>query len=132
MRDHEQAMLVYVQLAELSQQKRQLPGCDKFLLLAGVSACCAGWPEVARRCRELVLAHNHLHLIGKFETFADALRDPEFKPFVKRLERFCPYEKAEYLLKQLDTEAGLRRSASVPNAGQYALELLADEASEEP
>ena len=124
MRDHELAMLAYVKLANLSQQKRQLPGRDKFLLLAGVAGTCAGWPEVARRCRELVLAHNRFHLIGKFETFADALRDPDFEPFVKKLERFCPYEKAEHLLQQLDVEPGLSTAGSEQTAGETVLALL--------
>ena len=35
MPDHERAMLAYCKLAELSQEKRQLPGRDKFLVLAG-------------------------------------------------------------------------------------------------
>lgn len=72
MRDHEAAMLAYIRLAEVSLRKRQPLGHNKLLVLAAAAACRAGWPEVAQRCRELVLEHNPAHLIGKFATVADA------------------------------------------------------------
>ena len=124
MRDHELAMLAYVKLADLSQQKRQLLGRDKFLLLAAAAACSAGWPEVAQRCQRLVLENNPSHLIGKFATMADALRDPEFQPFRTRLERFCTYEKAEHLLHELQVAARLPTAGTETTAGESALATL--------
>ena len=124
MRDHERAMLAYVKLAHLSQQKRQFLGRDKFLILAAAAACRAGWLEVANRCHVLVLAHNPAHLIGHFELFTDALRSPELVPFLKRLERFCGYERAEHLLCELDVEPGLPAAESSLSFGNYALQIL--------
>lgn len=123
MADHERAMLAYVKLADLSQQKRQLLGRDKFLILAGVSAVRAGWPEVACRCRELVLANNRSHLISRTETVADALRSSAFRPFLGRLERFCSYERAEHLLDQLNVDPSVS-AESRTTAGAYSLQLL--------
>ena len=124
MHDHERAMLAYVKLADVSQQKQQLPGRDKFLILAGAAACRAGWLDVAARCRELVLSHNPHHLLREHDSFPDALRSAEFEPFLKQLERQCGYERAEHLLGELGIDPAVppeRRDASV---GEYGLGLL--------
>lgn len=127
MHDHDLAMLTYVKLADLSQQKRQPIGRDKFLLLAGVEACRAGWPEIADRCRELVLHHNAAHLVGRFPTLPDALRDPEFQTFLKQLERFCPWERAEHLLQELTIPTDVPEVHQPASRGDYAQRLLAGE-----
>jgi hypothetical protein len=124
MRDHEAAMLAYVRLADVSLRKRQPLGRDKFLVLAAAAACRAGWPEVAERCRALVLEHNHAHLIGKFATVADALRGEEFAPLVKQHERLCSYERAEFLLNDLGLETPAAADAAEKSAGQIALDYL--------
>lgn len=125
MADYERLMLAYVKLAELSRQKAQLFGRDKFLVLAGAAACRAGWLEVAERCRALVLAHSPSHLLGHFERFADAMRSPDFQPFLKQLERFCGSERAESLLAELGHEAGRSSGDAETSAGDWALDLLA-------
>ena len=125
MRDHERAMLAYARLAHISQQKRQLLGRDKFLVLTGTAACRAGWPDVAQRCRELVVANNPAHLLARFADFPDALRSPDFEPLLKRLERFCGYEKAEHLLSELDINPGLPPDEET-TPGRFVLQLLSD------
>jgi hypothetical protein len=124
MPDHERAMLAYARLAAIAWQKRQLPGRDKFLLLAAASACRAGWPDVAERCRELVLAHNPLHLVGHEEAFVVAMRSPDFGPFVRQLERFCSPERAEHLLAELGIEVIVPSVEDERRAGDIARELL--------
>jgi len=94
-------MLPFVQLAEVSHRKRQLRPRDKLLVLAAAEACREGWPEVAERCRELVLAHNPRHLIGRFDTVADALRNEEFQFYLRQLARFCTRERAEFHASRL-------------------------------
>lgn len=101
MHDHETAMCAYVQLALISDQKRQGPARDRFLLLAAVEACRAGWPDVADRCRRLIISGNPAHQLQRHETVADALRDPEFQKLATRWEKYCPFEHAEHLLRQL-------------------------------
>ena len=125
MRDYETEMLAYVHLAVLACKKRQFVGGDKFLILAGAAACRAGWLDVAECCRRLVLTHNKNHIIGKHATFADALRSSDFPAFLKSLDRFCTYERAEYLLSELEVSAGLPSDCSM-SAGEHALGALAD------
>ncbi len=119
---HEAATIAFAQLAEISQQKRQLTQRDKFLLLTGISACRVGWLDIAARCRELVLAHNPSHLIRRYDSLPDALRDEDFGPFQKQLDRFCTFEKAEHLLTEMGI-AGLPESVS-DNAGDYLRQLF--------
>src|ERR1700722_8969465 len=99
--DHESAMLAYAKLAQVSQQKHQLIGRDKLLVLAAAAACRAGWLEVGERCRQLVLEHNPAHRIGSYPTAADALRSADFAPLLAQLERLCGYERAEFLVTEL-------------------------------
>jgi len=124
MSDSQRDMLAYVHLAVLSQQKGQLAGCDRFLVLAAAAACRAGWPDVAQRCRSLILDHNRAHLIGRFESVAEALRSEEFQPFVKQLDRFCGSERAEFLLTQLNIDPEKTARPLDTPAGDYALQLL--------
>ena len=124
MLDHEAAMVAFVKLAGIAQTKQQLLQRDKFLLLAGSAACHAGWPAVADRCRHLVLAHNHAHLVGRQETLAQALRDEACQPFFKQLTRFCSYEKAEHYLTQLEIAPGFPVANTGLSHGAYALLLL--------
>jgi len=101
MHNHETAMCAYVQLAVISDQKQQIPARDRFLLLAGVAACNAGWLDVANCCRDRILAANPAHQLHRHASMADALRDPDFRLLVSKWERYCPYEQAEHLLLQL-------------------------------
>lgn len=119
-------MLAYATLAEISHQKQQDQGRDKLLVLAGAAACRAGWPDVAARCRDIIIAANPSHMLARFSTFADALRDETFKTFLKSRERFCSYERAEHLLSEMTIDLPTADDDSTSSAGQVAFEVLAN------
>ncbi len=121
MQDHETAMRVYVELSVISDQKRQPQVRDRFLLLAGVEACRAGWPEVAACCQHKLIASNPAHRARRYATLADALRDAEFQQLVTRWERYCPFEKAEAILRRLNLPA---KEATDLSVGEQMLRLL--------
>ena len=127
MRDHKRAMLAYAMLSDLSRQKGQYLSRDKFLILTAAAACRAGWPDVANRCHVLVLANNPLHLLGNYDLFTDAMRSPDFESFLKQLERFCGYEKAEHLLSELELEPAVPEAEAKMAPGDYVLKILAEE-----
>ena len=127
MRDHERAMLAYALLSGLSWQKGQYLSRNKFLILTASAACRAGWPDVANRCHVLVLANNPLHLLGNYDLFTDALCSHDFEPFLKQLERFCGYEKAEHLLSELEIEPIVPNEELEMTPGDFVLKILADE-----
>lgn len=101
MHDHEIAMCAYVQLAVISDEKHQAQARDRFLLLAGVEACQAGWLDVADCCRAKIVAANPAHQLQRHATMADALRDAEFQQLATKWGRYCPFEQAEHMLLQL-------------------------------
>ena len=126
MTPQERRMLAFTLLAAESRQRRQPYGELRFLLLAGSAACQAGWADVPRRCRERVLEINPHHMLAKYDTLEEALRDDEFQTFLSRLDRFCSFEMAEALLEKLspgwqsiDFDAG-------SDLGSYCLQQLAD------
>ena len=121
MRDHETAMQVYVQLAAESHRKKQPLVRDRFLLLGGVEACRAGWLDVADLCREKIAASNPAHQVGHFPTMADALRDEDFQNVVAHWERWCPFEKAEAMLRKLKLPA---KPANDQTVGEQMRSLL--------
>ena len=94
-------MLAFARLARISHQKSQAAGRDRFLLLAGERACMAGWPDVADQCRELVLQSNPRHLLSKTDSFADCLRSEVGAEFFPTLQKFCTFERAEHLLRDV-------------------------------
>ncbi len=118
------AMIWYLELAKLSQARRQFAGSDRFLILAGAAACRAGFLEVAEICRARVLRNNPRHMLSRWATFPEALRNEDFAPFHHQLERFCSVEKAESLLSGLNRTITLDETAS---AKDMALEQLAEE-----
>jgi hypothetical protein len=124
MTDHDAAMLAFVKLAGVSQSRQQLGPRDKFLVLAGVAAARANLPSVSRRCRELILAHNPAHVVGRYETIELALADGEFAAYIRQLSRFCSYEKAEHHLSQLEISTEVPKLSAQLGAGDYALLLL--------
>ena len=119
-------MLAFVKLAGVSQSREQLGPRDKFLVLAGVAASRdhTRYPAVAARCRELLLSNNPSHLMKRYETFEQALAVDEFQSYLRQLSRFCPYEKAEHLLSQLEISTELPKISAKLSAADYALLLL--------
>lgn len=122
MHDHEVAMCAYVQLAVISDEKHQAQARDRFLLLAGLEACHAGWLEVADCCRAKIVAANPAHQLQRHATMADALRDAEFQQLATKWGRYCPFEQAEHMLLQL----GRSPEGDLPelSRGERMLQLL--------
>jgi len=120
--NEERAMLLFAQLAAIADQKSQPIGRDRFLVLSGLAATRAGWPDVARRCHELITASSDKHLVGQHASFADALRDDDFQPFVRQVEKFCSIERAEHLLSEMGVSP--LSPTEDQSAGQVALAQL--------
>lgn len=128
MKNTEAALWAFLQLAYVSHQKQQFIGRDKFLIMAGVAACNAGWPDLAEECRIRVLENNASHMIGKFESFVTAMRDDDFLKFAQQLDRFCTFEKAEHLLNELGIAAYNEQTAPVgPPLAKLLREMQTDD-----
>ncbi len=123
MSEDERNLVIYARLAAASQAKRQLSGRDRFLVLAGVAATRAGWPSVAEEARRLVLANNPRHMVGRWETVADALRSDEFPVFLRQLQRICGPEQADHLLSSLESDPAVPPNPKTDDLGTAILEM---------
>ena len=99
--NEDRATLLFCRLALVAAERGQQAGRDRFLILGGISATRAGWPAVAARCHELVTSGAPRHLLNRYASFAEALRDPAFEAFSRQVRRFCTPERAEHLLSEL-------------------------------
>jgi hypothetical protein len=114
---------MYLHLARASGQRRRPLVRDKLLVLAAVEAQQADLPQVADRCRKLILTHNPGHLVGQFPNVASAVGNERFEALVKQLRRHFPPEKAEHMLGSLGIHlAGERATYYTPY--EYAAALL--------
>lgn len=124
MDEYDQQMLAYLMLSRVSDEKLQPGGRNRFWILAGIAACRAGRLDVAARCRESVIASNPQHLLAKYPTIPDALRDAEFEPFLRQLERFCGIEQAEHFLRQQGLETPRANATDTCDPGEIAMTML--------
>jgi hypothetical protein len=99
-------LAVYLHLARTSDLRRQPMITDKLILLAGALAHEQHLPEIAERCREIVLARNPQHLLRKWAKFADAYPSEGFQTLLKQLRKQYSPEKAEHMLGTLGIELG--------------------------
>jgi hypothetical protein len=126
MPNHEYSMLLFLELAAISNRKQQIVGQNKFLTLAGIEACMAGRLDVADGCRELVLCNNPSHMLRRWTSLPNAFRDESFQTFAKRLRLFCSPEKAEHLLTELGPDLLPSNAREQLDAGQMAMQRLED------
>lgn len=120
--NHEREMLLFAQLAAVAASRQQPIGRDRFLVLAGIAATRAGWPNVASRCHDIISAESPHHMVGRFSSFADALRNEDFQTFEKQVERFCSPERAEHLLHEMHIQPPTVNDSESP--GEVAVGLL--------
>jgi hypothetical protein len=111
MPDDVQSLAIYLHLSRASEQRRRPQVRDRLLVMSAVTATRAGLPRIAAFCRNRILQHNPRHLMGRWPTVAEALRDPEFLRFLTHLEKRYSQEQAEQLLQSLGIELAREREA---------------------
>ena len=104
---NERLAVLYLQLAEAAAGRGPASTRDRLLLLAGRHATRAGWDPEANTCRDLVLASNPHHVIGRHACFTDALQSDDYLALDRQLERQCPQEKAEHLARRQHVDIDL-------------------------
>lgn len=121
----DKAVLNLLFLAKVAEEKGQLPGRDRFLVVSLTKAVRAGLLPTAEVCRDKILQSNPHHLLRKYESAAAAMRDSDFQFYVRQQERHCPPERAEQLATDLDfdPETWLQKnSADLPDLLSFLLD----------
>lgn len=116
-------LAIYLHLARASRQRQRPLVTDRLLVLAAARANRLDLHGVANLCRAKILAHNPNHMVGRFDTVADALEDVDFLSLVVSLDRRYPREKAERMLESLGIDLANERAAYFSDQ-EYAAALL--------
>jgi hypothetical protein len=80
-------------------------------------------PAVAGFCRELILRNNQGHMVRRWPTFEEALKDEDFHVFLKQLARRLSVERAEAALRELRYDCDVRRS-DYPSEHEYVAAVM--------
>lgn len=116
-------LATYLHLARASELRRRWLVRDKLLLLCAQQAHALELDELAEHCRRRILAHNPGHLIGHFESLADAADDENFLSLAQQAERTYSGEKAEHMLQSLGIVVG-RAEATYGTPQEYLESIL--------
>jgi hypothetical protein len=99
---------------------------DRLLVLAGVIASELSLAPIAAYCRWRVLQHNPGHMVARWTTLEEALRQPDFLYWLKQLQRRYGTEQAEQWADSLGIERRGER-ATYFSDGEYAAAVLGQE-----
>jgi hypothetical protein len=103
-------LVLYLRLAQAYEKHLQMPDRDRALVLAGGCAGLLKLTAVDGFCRQLILQNNQGHMVRRWKSFAEALKDDDFHVFLKQLARRLSVERAEAALRELRFECDVRRS----------------------
>ena len=117
------SLAIYLHLARASGMRRRPQVRDRLLVMAAVAATKAGLPRIAAYCREDVLRNNPRHLVQRWGTVADALRDPEFQHFLHHLEKRYSIDAADRMMQNLAIDRAQERQTYYSDE-EYAAALL--------
>ena len=79
--------------------------------------------SIEKFCRTLIMQNNRGHMIRKWDSFSDALGDPDFESFLRQVRRKLPEEKAIELLTEFDYRCGVRKQDCKTNE-EFAAAVL--------
>ena len=114
----------------MAQKRHESPAAG----MVALSACpqCGGPRDASQgdapdrlcaACRSQMLDSNPNHMIRRWPTIDAALDDPDFRHFLRQVERRYPHEKAERMMDELEIVTGNERAAYYTDE-EYAASLL--------
>jgi hypothetical protein len=91
-------IVLFLKLAQAFKARLQLSDRDRALVIAASCAANYQMDAVAEFCRQLILQNNRGHMLRKWATMHEALKDDDFLHFLRQVKRRLPVERAETLL----------------------------------
>lgn len=116
-------LIVYLRVAQAFKNRLRMSDRDRALVLAGISATSLQMTSIADFCRQLILQHNHGHMLRKYPSFAAALEDADFEVFLKQVRRKLTPEQAEAQIITLGYECDVLPSDYTTKT-QYAAAVM--------
>lgn len=102
-------LILFLRLAQAFKDRLLLPDRDRALVLAASCAELNQMPPVAEFCRQLILQNNHGHMVRKWTSMAEALKDSDFLHFLRQIQRKLPIEVAECKLAEIGYQCDVKR-----------------------
>ena len=121
-------LILYLQVAQAFKNRLRMSDRDRALVLAGTCASLLQMKPLADFCRQLVLQHNQGHMLKKYPSFGDALKDPDFGVFLKQVRRKLTLEQAESHIVSLDYECDVLAS-DYATESEYAAAVMGVDAA---
>ncbi|MFK7767042.1 MAG: hypothetical protein AB8B55_07450 [Mariniblastus sp.] len=103
-------LIVYLRVAQAFKNRLQMSDRDRALILAATCASMLEMKSIANFCRKMVLQNNRGHMLRKYDTFHQALEDPDFGVFLKQVRRKLSAEDAASQLSSLEYFCDVRQS----------------------
>lgn len=114
---------IYLHLARAAAQRKRPLVRDRLLVLAAAVASDLKLAAVAACCRAKILEQNPGHLVGRWETIAEAAEHDDFTALRRQLAKKYSPERAEELMQSLRIEWRTERAAYYSDE-EYAAALL--------
>ncbi len=103
-------LIVYLRVAQAFKNRLQMSDRDRALILAATCASMLKMNSIANFCKQMVLQNNRGHMLRKYETFHDALEDPDFGVFLKQVRRKLSFVDAQAKLSAFEYFCDVRES----------------------
>jgi recombinational DNA repair ATPase RecF len=123
MGENSEILGVYLHLARASGMRQRWHVRDRLLLIAAVFSSQLKLPRIAAYCRRRILEHNPRHLLRRWPSLEEALRQDDFQHLLRQVQRQYPLEKAERMLAELGIDMARERAAYFSDE-EYAAALL--------
>lgn len=102
-------LVLYLRLAQAFKNKLKIPDRDRALVLAGTCAAILEMNCIDNFCRKIILQNNHGHMLKRWQSFSEAIRQEDFGVFLKQIRRKFSIERAESLLCEFSYECDVVR-----------------------
>lgn len=96
---------------------------DRALVIAGTCAALMQMKSIESFCRALILQNNRGHMIGKWESFSDAIEDGDYQLLLRKVRQKLSEDKARELLTELEYDCQVRKEHCKTNE-EFAAAVL--------
>lgn len=121
--DPKRELILFLRLSQAFKKRRQMSDRDRALVIGGTCAALMQMKSIASFCRAMILQNNRGHMIGKWETFSDAIEDGDFQTLLRQVRKKLPEDKAHELLEELEYECEVRKESCKTNE-EFAAAVL--------
>lgn len=124
MREPIELLGIYLHLAHDTAKRQQLLVRDKLMVMCGILAAQLDLSSLDRYCRAEILSHNPGHMIRRWPSFQTALDDPDFRHFLRQIQRRYSLETVERMISEQGIEIGAGERDAYYTDEEYAAAVL--------